>query len=57
MGTRLVIDRTTVYEIDEECMACSRKGKMSDAGDRNSCYTVTKVLCSRQPETEKPDRG
>ena len=28
MGTRLVIDRTTVYEIDEECMACSRKGKM-----------------------------
>ena len=43
MSTRLIIDATTVYEIDEECMACAGKEKMSDAGAEDSCYTVEKA--------------
>ena len=57
MGTRLIIDATTVYEIDEECMACAGKEKMSDAGDTDSCYTVDKAMRSRPKRTEEAGRG
>ena len=57
MGTRLIIDATTVYEIDEECMACAGKEKMSDVGDTDSCYTVDKAMRSRPKRTEEAGRG
>lgn len=57
MGTRLIIDATTVYEIDEECMVCAGKEKMSDAGDTDSCYTVNKAMCFRPKRAEEAGRG
>lgn len=52
MGTRLVIEGNTVYEIDEECMACigREKGKseLPDAGGSDSCYTVSRGSAVRE---------
>lgn len=46
MKTRLIIEGNAVYEIDEECMECRRKEmkkhELPDAGNPDSCYTVSR---------------